>query len=125
MARLDRCGVPVWIRPGIFHHAMEPAEDGSIWTWHAEGTAYGHHHYLENFDPATGRRIKGLALVDDIIRKSDPAANIFAVPPGYQFREFARDPEDELDIFHPNDIEELSAEFAEHSSMFEARQSDA
>jgi hypothetical protein len=39
MARLDSCGSPVWIRPGIFHHAMEPAEDGSIWTWRADDTA--------------------------------------------------------------------------------------
>ena len=120
MARLDRCSVPVWIRPGIFHHAMEPAEDGSIWTWHAEGTAYGHYHYLENFDPGTGEHIKGLALVEDIIGKSDLAAILMAVPTDYQFREFARDPEDELDIFHPNDIEEVSAAFAKQSSMFEA-----
>jgi hypothetical protein len=120
MARLDRCSVPVWIRPGIFHHAMEPAEDGSIWTWHASGTAYGHYHYLENFDPETGEHIKGLALVEDIIAKSDLAATIMAVPSDYQFREFVRDPEDELDIFHPNDIEEVSAGFAEHHSMFEA-----
>jgi hypothetical protein len=59
MARLDSCSNPVWIRPGIFHHALEPAEDGSIWTWRAEGTAYGHYHDLENFDPETGSTSKG------------------------------------------------------------------
>jgi hypothetical protein len=120
MARLDGCGAPVWVRPGIFHHALAPAEDGSLWTWHAEGTAYGHRHEIENFDPATGRRIKGLALVDDLIRQSDPAANIFAVRPEYPFRALARDPQDtRLDLFHPNDIEELSTSLAARFPMFE------
>lgn len=120
MARLDSCSVPVWIRPGVFHHTMEPAEDGSIWTWYATGTAYGHYQYLENFDPETGEHIKGLALVDDIIRKSDFAATVLAVTSDYPFREFDRDPKDyELDIFHPNDIEELPASLVREFPMFE------
>jgi Arylsulfotransferase (ASST) len=122
MARLDSCSSPAWIRPGIFHHAMEPAEDGSIWTWHAEGTAYGHYHELENFDPRTGERIKGVALVEDIIRNSDPTQNIFGVRPDYPFRKLDRDPEEksEIDILHPNDIEELSIELSPQFPMFEA-----
>jgi hypothetical protein len=122
MARLDRCSSPVWIRPGIFHHAMEPAEDGSIWTWRADGTAYGHYHVLENFDPATGERIKHLALVEDIIRNSNPAQNIFGVRHDYPFRELDGDVEanSPVDILHPNDIEELSSRAAQHFPIFEA-----
>jgi hypothetical protein len=121
MAKLDSCSSPVWIRPGIFHHVMKPAEDGSIWTWRAEGTPYGHYHYLENFDPETGEHIKELALVEDIIRNSDPDSNIFGVRPDYPFRKFDRGPESgEADLFHPNDIEELSHRLAPHFPLFEA-----
>jgi hypothetical protein len=121
MARLDSCSRPIWIRPGIFHHVMDPAEDGSIWTWRADGTAYGHYHYLENFDPRTGEHIKGLRLVEDIIRNSDPTQNIFGVRPDYPFRKLDRDPEEqsEVDIFHPNDIEELSTALSPRFPMFE------
>lgn len=122
MARLDRCSNPIWIRPGIFHHAMEAADDGNIWTWRAEGTAYGHYHFLEKFDPATGAPVKELALVDDVIHNSDGAQNIFGVRPDYPFRKLGPDLEanSPLDIFHPNDIEELPANIAEHFPIFEA-----
>jgi hypothetical protein len=95
MAKLNSCSRPIWIRPGIFHHVMQPAENGSIWTWHGEGTSHGHYHYLENFDPETGEHIRGLALVEDIIANSEAGSNIFGVRPDYPFRKFDREPEAE------------------------------
>lgn len=120
MARLDACGDPVWIRPGIFHHAMTPAQDGSIWTWHAEGTAFGHYHYLEKFDPKTGANIEEIGLVEDIIANADPTSNIFGVRPDHPFQRFERDPSHSEDYFHPNDVEALSSELAPRFPMFAA-----
>jgi hypothetical protein len=60
-----------------------------------------------------------LALVEDVISKSDPTHNLFGVRPDYEFRKMSHDPEDEeLDIFHPNDIEELSPALARNFPMF-------
>lgn len=120
MARLDACGAPLWIRPGIFHHAMEPAGDGSVWTWRAEGTAYGHYHYLNRFDVETGETLEEIGLVEDIIAGSEAASYVFGLRPDHPFQTFARDPGEEMDLFHPNDVEELPASLAAQFPMFEA-----
>ena len=122
LARLDTCGEPIWTKDGIYHHAMSPAEDGSYWVWRGEGTAYGHYNYLQKFDIETGETVSELALIEEIIQPSDSAAAIFGVRPDYPFKQLDRDPADGLgfDIFHPNDVEELSSDLAPMFPMFEA-----
>ncbi len=31
LARIDRCGKPVWVLDGIYHHSLERAADGTLW----------------------------------------------------------------------------------------------
>jgi hypothetical protein len=114
LARIDPCGDPIWIREGVFHHSLDHAEDGSFWVWHGTGTAYGHYNLLENFDPITGKTLRALELVDDVIRKSSSAAMAFTVRPDYDFERYDKDPENIYgDLFHPNDIESLDTALAD------------
>ena len=119
MTRLDGCGKPIWIKNGFFHHSIDRAEDGSYWTWEAEDHPHGHYQYLVNFDSETGKTIRKLSLIDDIIRQSHLNALEFSIPQGFKFRIFDTDPKEfGQDIFHPNDIEELTSDLAEHFPLF-------
>ena len=122
MVRLDVCGEPIWTKSGIYHHALSQAEDGSFWVWRGDGTAYGDYNYLENFDAETGKKIRELALIEDIIKPMESSAVVFGVRPDYPFRRFERDPVDEdgPELFHPNDVEALGADLAHMFPMFEA-----
>lgn len=122
MARIDSCSNPVWVRQGIFHHSMTMADDGSVWVWRADGSHYAQYHYLLNFDPATGATIRELGLIEDIVRKLGPVAAVFAVRPDYPFRRIQRDPDirSTVDLFHPNDVDVLSAALAPQFPLFEA-----
>lgn len=119
MARLDLCGQPVWIKKGIFHHVMSPTKDGSFWIWEAEDHPNGHYHYLIKVDSETGHTIKKISLKDDVILKNQENALTFSIPPDFEFRRFDGDPGAVgQDIFHPNDVEELSEEMAIHFPQF-------
>lgn len=121
VARLDACSEAVWIKHAIYHHSFEAADDGSLWTWEGEGTAYGHYERIVNFDPETGKVLRKFGLVDDVIKRMGPAAIVFGVRPDYPFRRFDKDPaEKATDIFHVNDIEPLRTEVAPAFPMFEA-----
>lgn len=114
MARLDPCGHPMWIKEGIFHHSLDRAADGSFWTWRGDGSAYGHHQFLVNFDPETGRTLREISLVDDVLRRPGPAPIVFGLRRDYPFRRFGPMNANQagVDLFHPNDIEELEPELA-------------
>ena len=122
MARLDPCGKPIWVKKGVFHHSLDEAEDGSFWTWRGPGTAYGHHNYLVNFDPVTGATIKEVSLVDDIIKGEGTASIVFGIHRDYNFQNFEKTPDskEEVDLFHPNDIEVLFSDLAEKFPEFSA-----
>jgi len=122
MARLDRCGNTVWKKPGVYHHSLQRANDGSYWTWRSEGTPDGQYHYLENFDPDTGRTLREIGLVEDIIKHLGPQAMIFGVRPDHDFLHFEKTPEnkEQIDIFHPNDVDVLTDELAPAFPEFRA-----
>jgi hypothetical protein len=110
MARVDPCGRPVWTKTGTYHHSLEPADDGTFWTWRGDGSAHGHRQFMVNFDPATGNTLREIELAD-VIRKAGPPAITFGVPADFQFRDSTAD--DQVnDIFHPNDVEPLHAALA-------------
>lgn len=110
MARFDACGRVLWKRDGHFHHAFAPAEDGSMWTWRGESSSEDQYQYLVRFDPRTGRAFEEIGLVEDILTK--PAARTaFAVPRDYDFAHRAGGAEVQ-DLFHPNDVEVLTAAMA-------------
>jgi hypothetical protein len=122
MTRLDACGMPIWIKPGIYHHEMTAADDGTVWTWQAEGSHFAQYHYLVNFDPQTGKTLRRIGLIEDVIQKMGPSATIFGIRPDYEFVHLTGDPSnrDEVDLFHPNDVDVLSTSVAAQFPMFEA-----
>ena len=121
LARIDACGEPIWVQPGVFHHIIEPAGDGTFWTWLGEGSAHGHRQHLVNFDGETGRILQKLDLVEDYIEGEPELAAIFGLPHDFAFQANGGDPKDpSVDIFHPNDIEPLSEERAAAFPSFEA-----
>ncbi len=120
LARIDACGRPVWRKPGIYHHSIEGAGDGTFWTWEGRGTAYGDHQYLVRFDAADGRILSSLHLIDDIAGSSRQTALTLSIPHHHVARDFAEKPEISDDIFHPNDVEPLPAALAAKFPMFKA-----
>jgi len=121
LARVDRCGKPIWIKQGVYHHSLDEAEDGSFWTWRGDNTSRGQYHYLVNFDPETGATIKEIGLVEDIIQNMGFASQIFLIRPDYPFERFEKNPFSfEKDLLHPNDIEVLYSDLAPMFPEFEA-----
>jgi len=107
MARIDGCGKPVWVKNGIFHHSLEKDDDGNLWTWRGKGSSYGDHQYIVKFDPENGSTLKEIDLMEDIIRPLGEGASIFNVRPDYKTRDIDKDPPENEDIFHPNDVDVL------------------
>ena len=122
MARLDECSNPMWIRDGVYPHAMTTADDGSVWVWRADGSHYAQYHYLLNFDPDTGATIREVGLIEDIVQRMGAQAAIFGVRPDYPFHRIDRDPETRstVDLFHPNDVDVLTAALAPQFPQFKA-----
>jgi len=121
MARIDACGKPIWAKPGIYHHSLAFAHDGSMWTWRGGGNfAWDQYNYIVNFDPNTGNTIREIGLIEDVIQPSDARAQIFSVRTTHEFRNSAGDNyfKEKHDIFHPNDVEILSPDISEHFARF-------
>jgi hypothetical protein len=118
MARLDSCGRKIWSRDGYFHHSFSPAADGGMWTWYGgKLTAYGQIQDILKFDPLTGKDLARISLNNDIILRTAESALAFSLYKGYDFTPDDRNP---ADIFHPNDIEELSPALAPAFPRFSA-----
>jgi hypothetical protein len=118
MTRLSPCSEPLWQQQdGFYHHAYQEAPDGNVWTWYSEGLPTGQYQYMIKFDPETGRTVKKIGLLEDIVTRSPQAAALFSLQ---EDTEFEPDGTKAQDIFHPNDVEELSPELAAAFPMFEA-----
>ena len=117
MARLDPCGDAVWVRDGYFHHSFAPSADGAIWTWYGEQTAYGQIQDILKFDPETGQDVGRVSLNRDVIKRSPESALNFSMHMDFPFVPDGQKP---LNIFHPNDVEELLPEMAVAFPQFEA-----
>jgi hypothetical protein len=122
LARLDACGRALWKKPGVFHHAMAQAGDGTVWAWRGENSAYADYQYLENFDIETGALLREIGLVEDILAQEGPLSAVFAVRRTHAFRKLDRDPENRMgtDLYHPNDVDVLHADVAPAFPMFSA-----
>lgn len=122
MARIDQCSNVMWTQASVYHHSLERAPDGSFWAWRGNNTAYGHYHYMTNFDADTGKTIRELGLIEDFITRDFETGALFGIRNDYPFREFDKSPKDKLryDLFHPNDIDVLQPEIADKFPDFEA-----
>jgi hypothetical protein len=73
-----------------------------------------------NFDAETGATIREIGLIEDIIQPLGPKAFVFGVGADYPFKHVDADPEHrDLDFFHPNDVDVLSAALAPQFPLFE------
>ena len=118
MARLDGCGKPVWVTKGYFHHLVNQAEDGTLWVWRGMSGAYSQYQYLVNLDAETGKVLRQISLVDDIIKKMADPAEVFLLRADYPFRPMRVRHHSRFDIFHPNEIEVLPRAYAAAFPMF-------
>lgn len=120
MARFDACSEPMWVRQGVFHHSLDLAPDGSIWTWAAQGTPYGHHGSMLRFDAVTGATLEEIQLVDDVIQADRLAEIVMGTRADFGYRHFDHTPDAGQDLYHANDVEELRPEMADAFPMFTA-----
>lgn len=118
MARLDSCGAPLWVRSdGVFHHVVQPSDDG-YWTWLAQAHANGDDQKIVRIDGDSGEILETIDLID-LVEKSASNGLITGIPQNYSFdRENWRWGME--DIFHPNDIEPLTAAMAGAFPQFQA-----
>lgn len=119
MARFDKCGIPVWMQPGYFHHSLDQADDGSVWTWRGDGSSVAQYQYLSRLDPDSGRVLQEIGLIEDLVMKSPRIATALSVAPGYEPQR-STDGAQVEDLFHPNDVEVLRADMAPMFPSFTA-----
>lgn len=121
IARIDPCGETIWVTPGRFHHTVEQAYDGTLWTWQSEDTPEENQdttvltEYMVQLDPEDGTVLRRIDLIRDVIEAHGEHGR-FAVhaAPNPERLTFQPDP------FHPNDVEVLSPEMAPAFPDFEA-----
>jgi len=121
MGRFDACGDVVWKKDGIFHHLISQAEDGNLWSWRGDdASAYGHYQYMEKFDVETGAEIRSIGLIEDVLSADAQAAALLGVEPDAEFKKLDAAParRRSVDLFHPNDVEELGPGLAPRFPMF-------
>ena len=119
MARIDACGKPIWAKTDqVYHHSIERADDG-YWTWQDSNWDGGTNQRLIRFDPETGDILESIDLVKDVIAKSPENATALTIPEGFTFNP---NPVKDVDpnIFHPNDVEALTAAMAPAFPQFHA-----
>jgi Arylsulfotransferase (ASST) len=102
LARLDACGQRIWSQKGAYHHVISRAGDGNFWTWRGGDHFRTPQQFLVKFNAMNGDIIEQYSLIDDFIKHSEDTAIVFAANNGYDFDASS------ADLFHPNDIEELT-----------------
>ena len=119
MARIDACGDPMWTRTDMtYHHSIERADDG-FWTWAEPKWEGGQDQYMVRFDPETGKTLESIGIIDDVVAKSPHNSVALTIPEGFAFDKRS-DPDQTVDIIHPNDVEALTAAMAPAFPQFKA-----
>lgn len=111
LARLDACGKAIWNKTDqVYHHSIERADDG-FWTWAEPLWEGGQNQSMVLFDAETGETSETIHLIDDVTAQSPRNATLLTIPEDFRFTRDAR-PGDIPDLFHPNDVEALTAALA-------------
>lgn len=111
MARLDACGTPIWTKTDqVYHHSIERADDG-FWTWQDGNWEGGQDQRMIRFDAESGKILESIDLAKDVVAKSARNATLLTIPEGFSFK-VKTDPDTDVDILHPNDVEALTAAMA-------------
>jgi hypothetical protein len=117
MVRYDVCGDAIWAKEGSYHHSLEADADGFLWTWKGEISAFSQYQYLVQFDPQTGETKREIGLAENIFAASEENKALFGIVPGHELiheKTYRSLP----DLFHPNDLDILSADMAANFSEF-------
>jgi len=122
LARIDQCSKPIWTKEGVYHHSLSIDDNGNLWAWRGENTAYAYYNYLENINSITGDTISEIGLIEDLLQSPDSSGNIYGVRADYNFQHFDETPKnkEEHDLFHPNDLDVLSSDIADKFKDFNA-----
>ncbi|MEZ5920875.1 MAG: arylsulfotransferase family protein [Parvularculaceae bacterium] len=115
LVKFDRCGNELWRRDEPFHHLMSFDDDGFLWTWRGADSAYSPVQEIVRIDPETGETASSISLNKEIF--GDPVDQLAFL--GMPMAGPENGGDSEADIFHPNDVEVLSAEMAPYFPMFE------
>jgi hypothetical protein len=125
LVRLDRCGNVVWKLSYMTHHSIEPDGRGNFWVSGRRYMETAHPSYLQirapYWDPTAllvsqnGKILREISLLEVLYRGGQHAL-IFVHWNGYPQNKGA---EPAFDWGHLNDIEEITAEGANASSIFE------
>ncbi|MBS0563173.1 MAG: hypothetical protein JSR87_01415 [Proteobacteria bacterium] len=111
LARLDACGNPAWVRNDmVFHHSISQGQDG-YWAWADPDWDGGQDQRMVRFDPETGKTLESISLLDDVVPASASTRLALTFPEGFKFLRKA-DKTADVDILHPNDIDELTPDLA-------------
>lgn len=111
LARLDPCGDPIWVKNDmVYHHTISRGQDGD-WAWADPDWDGGQDQRLVRFDPETGKTLESISLLDDVIPSSPATSMALTFPPGTKFIRKA-DKDTDVDLLHPNDIDELTPDIA-------------
>ncbi len=119
MSRVDTCGEPIWTQQGFYHHSVHRDDDGGLWTWYSPDHPSGQQQSIVKLDASTGSHLLEISL-EEVSRQSPENAMILGVP-----EDFSASPSNQIpknqgrDLFHPNDVEPLSAELAPFFDMFD------
>ena len=107
LARIGACGNVLWSHAGPYHHVIQPAWDGTFWTWLDPDESTSKEQSIVQADIETGRELRRISMLNDVIGAHE-AYGPFGI--------WSRESEDELllvgDTFHPNDVEPLSPALA-------------
>ena len=111
LARLDPCGDPIWVKNDmVYHHTISRGQDGD-WAWADPDWDGGQDQRLVRFAPETGKTLESISLLDDVIPSSPATSMALTFPPGTKFIRKA-DKDNDPDLLHPNDIDELTPDLA-------------
>ncbi len=120
MARIGVCSAPIWAIDGIFHHSIDSDDNGHAWTWRGEESTNSDQQFLVRFDPLTGEILQEIDFLNEVIKAHTEESFIFSVRSDYKFGEYENNSRRNNDLFHPNDVEVLSASLADRFDGFSA-----
>ena len=120
MTRLDPCGTPLWQRTeGRYHHSVHLGDDNMLWTWFSPNDKDRQFESIVAVDAYTGNVLRKISI-EEVAAASIENAVKLAIPDGFVFQAAGNMPRGVIsDIFHPNDVEPLTADLAPAFPQFE------
>ncbi|MDI3336662.1 arylsulfotransferase family protein [Defluviimonas aestuarii] len=120
IARLDSCSRPMWIAQGSYHHSIELDDSGALWTWGSPDHHESNLQSIMKLDADTGKILREIQM-QSVFNASADNVRLLRLSEDFEFlSDDQNNPAFARDVFHPNDVEPLSAEMADQYPGFEA-----